>query len=103
MTSTVNQVSEVQIAEVQIAEVQSEKVEVKTKAAYLIQRENRKSFTFGKVWNKAVQEGKVTDKQKLVAQAVKLKVGRKWDMNKLKFETLLMKVQKALAEMNSTE
>ena len=100
MSSTVNQVSEVQIAEVQIAEVQSEKVEVKTKAAYLIQRENRKSFTFGKVWNKAVQEGKVSDKQKLVAQAVKLKVGRKWDMNKLKFETLLMKVQKALAEMN---
>ena len=98
MTSTVNQVSEVQITE-----VQSEKVEVKTKAAYLIQRENRKSFTFGKVWNKAVQEGKVTDQQKLVAQAVKLKVGRKWDMNKLKFETLLMKVQKALAEMNSTE
>ena len=103
MTSTVNQVSEVQIAEVQIAEVQSEKVEVKTKAAYLIQRENRKSFTFGKVWNKAVQEGKVSDQQKLVAQAVKLKVGRKWDMNKLKFETLLMKVQKALAEMNATE
>ena len=97
MTSTVNQV-----AEVQIAEVQSEKVEakVKAKAAYLIQRENRKSFTFGKVWNKAVQEGKVTDQQKLVAQAVKLKVGRKWDMNKLKFETLLMKVQKALAEMS---
>lgn len=100
MTSTVNQV-----AEVQIAEVQSEKVEakVKAKAAYLIQRENRKSFTFGKVWNKAVQEGKVTDQQKLVAQAVKLKVGRKWDMNKLKFETLLMKVQKALAEMSSAE
>ena len=98
MTSTVNQVSEVQIAEVQNAEVQI--AEVKTKAAYLIQRENRKSFTFGKVWNKAVQEGKVTDKQKLVAQAVKLKVGRKWDMNKLKFETLLMKVQKALAEMS---
>ena len=95
MSSTVNQVSEVQVSE-----VQSEKVEAKVKAAYLIQRENRKSFTFGKVWNKAVQEGKVTDKQKLVAQAVKLKVGRKWDMNKLKFETLLMKVQKALAEMS---
>ena len=98
MSSTVNQVSEVQVSE-----VQSEKVEAKVKAAYLIQRENRKSFTFGKVWNKAVQEGKVTDQQKLVAQAVKLKVGRKWDMNKLKFETLLMKVQKALAEMNATE
>ena len=100
MSSTVNQVSEVQVSE-----VQSEKVEakVKAKAAYLIQRENRKSFTFGKVWNKAVQEGKVSDQQKLVAQAVKLKVGRKWDMNKLKFETLLMKVQKALAEMNATE
>ena len=95
MSSTVNQVSEVQVSE-----VQSEKVEAKVKAAYLIQREARKSFTFGKVWNKAVQEGKVTDKQKLVAQAVKLKVGRKWDMNKLKFETLLMKVQKALAEMS---
>ena len=98
MSSTVNQVSEVQVSE-----VQSEKVEAKVKAAYLIQRENRKSFTFGKVWNKAVQEGKVSDQQKLVAQAVKLKVGRKWDMNKLKFETLLMKVQKALAEMNATE
>ena len=97
MTSTVNQVSEVQVSEVQSEKVESK---VKAKAAYLIQRENRKSFTFGKVWNKAVQEGKVSDQQKLVAQAVKLKVGRKWDMNKLKFETLLMKVQKALAEMN---
>ena len=99
MTSTVNQVSEVQVSEVQSEKVEVE-AKVKAKAAYLIQRENRKSFTFGKVWNKAVQEGKVTDQQKLVAQAVKLKVGRKWDMNKLKFETLLMKVQKALAEMN---
>ena len=102
MSSTVNQVSEVQVSEVQSEKVEVE-AKVKAKAAYLIQRENRKSFTFGKVWNKAVQEGKVTDQQKLVAQAVKLKVGRKWDMNKLKFETLLMKVQKALAEMNATE
>lgn len=61
------------------------------------QRAARKRFSFGKVWNAAVLAGKVTDKNKLVAQAVKLKAGRKYDLNKLKFETLLAKVQKALS------
>ena len=68
----------------------------KAKAAYLVQREARTRFTFGKVWTQAVVDGKVSDKQKLVAHAVKLKAGRKYDLNKLKFETLLAKVQKAL-------
>ena len=71
--------------------------EVQARAAYLVQRDARKRFTFGKVWNQAVVEGKVTDQAKLVAHAVKLKAGRKYDLNKLKFETLLHKVQKALA------
>ena len=71
--------------------------EVQARAAYLVQRDARKRFTFGKVWNQAVVEGKVTDHAKLVAHAVKLKAGRKYDLNKLKFETLLQKVQKALA------
>jgi hypothetical protein len=71
--------------------------EVKARAAYLIQRDARKRFSFGKVWEAAVQKGEVTDKDKLVAHAVKLKAGRKYDLKKLKFETLLAKVQKALS------
>lgn len=67
------------------------------------QRAARKRFSFGKVWNAAVMTGKVTDKNKLVAQAVKLKAGRKYDLNKLKFETLLAKVQKALATQTTAE
>lgn len=67
------------------------------------QRAARKRFSFGKVWNAAVMAGKVTDKNKLVAQAVKLKAGRKYDLNKLKFETLLAKVQKALATQTTAE
>ena len=69
----------------------------KARAAYLVQRDARTRYSFGKVWNAAVQAGTVTDKDKLVAQAVKLKAGRKYDLRKLKFETLLAKVQKALA------
>lgn len=67
------------------------------------QRAARKRFSFGEVWNAAVMTGKVTDKNKLVAQAVKLKAGRKYDLNKLKFETLLAKVQKALATQTTAE
>ena len=81
----------------QVQATQTEVQVSKAKAAYLVQREARTRFTFGKVWNQAVVEGTVTDKQKLVAHAVKLKAGRKYDLNKLKFETLLQKVQKALA------
>ena len=77
-------------------EVQAAQTEVQARAAYLVQRDARKRFTFGKVWNQAVKDGKVTDQAKLVAHAVKLKAGRKYDLNKLKFETLLAKVQKAL-------
>ena len=81
-----------------MTEVQNTEVQVvaKPKAAYLVQRDARTKFTFGKVWSQAVLDGKVQDKAKLVAHAVKLKAGRKYDLNKLKFETLLAKVQKAL-------
>lgn len=68
-----------------------------TKAAYLVKRDARTRFSFGKVWTAAVQAGKVSDKDKLVAHAIKLKAGRASDLKKLKFETLLSKVQKALA------
>lgn len=68
----------------------------KPKAAYLVQRDSRKRYSFGNVWTEAVKEGKVSDKDKLVAHAVKLKVGARYSLAKLRFETLLAKVQKAL-------
>ena len=72
-------------------------VAVKPKAAYLVQRDNRKRFSFGPAWMNAVLGGVVNDKDKLVAHAIKLKVGRKSDLSKLKFATLLAKVQNALS------
>lgn len=72
--------------------------QVKSIAKYLEQRAARKRFSFGKVWTAAVIAGDVTDKDKLVAHAVKLKAGRKYDLSKLKFETLLGKVQAKLAD-----
>ncbi len=77
-------------------------VEAKPRAAYLVQRDARKRFTFGKVWTAAVAAGTVSDKDKLVAHAVKLKAGRKSDLTKLRFETLLAKVQKAIANATTT-
>lgn len=65
-------------------------------AKYKVAQQARKRFSFGNVWLNAVLAGVVTDKDKLVAHAVALKVGRKWDLNKLKFDTLLNKVQTAL-------
>ena len=69
----------------------------KTRAAYLVKQDARKRYSFGTVWSQAVAAGEVTDKAKLVAHGVKLKAGRKYDLSKLKFDTLLAKVQKALA------
>ena len=56
------------------------------------QRAARKRFSFGPVWNKSVIEGKATDVAKLVEQAVKLKVGCRSDLKKLKLATLRTKV-----------
>ena len=69
---------------------------VKAKAAYLVKQDSRKRYSFGAVWNAAVVAGAVSDKNKLVAQAVKLKTGKRSDLKKVKFATLLGKVQKAL-------
>jgi hypothetical protein len=68
----------------------------KTPAKYLIQRAARTRYSFGKVWTAAVMEGKITDTDKLVAHAVKLKAGRRSDLKKLRFSTLLAKVQAKL-------
>lgn len=70
---------------------------VQNKAAYLVKQDARVRYSFGPVWIQAVKDGKVTDQAKLVAHAVKLKAGRKSDLKKVKFATLLGKVQKALA------
>lgn len=71
--------------------------DTKTRAAYLIKRDARKRFNFGPVWNAAILAGNVTDKDKLIAQGVKLKVARsRSDVRKLKFETLLARVQAKL-------
>jgi hypothetical protein len=58
----------------------------------------RKRFSFGPVWAASVLAGKAKDFDKLVAHGVKLKVGAKSDLRRLKFETLLGKVQTALAK-----
>lgn len=58
-------------------------------------------FTFGPVWTKAViaRDAKIQKHQaKLVAHAIKLKVGRAYDLKKLRYETLLDKVATALAK-----
>ena len=68
----------------------------KARAAYLVQRDARKRFSFGKVWTEAVVAGAVSDKDKLVAHAVKLKVGRASDLKRLKTDTLVAKVQTAI-------
>lgn len=56
------------------------------------QRAARKRFSFGPVWNKAVIAGTATDADKLLAQAIKLKVGARSDLKKLKLATLRTKV-----------
>ena len=75
-----------------------------TRAAYLVQRDGRRKCTFGKVWKANVIAGTITDRVKLVEHAFKLKLGKsRYDLKKLKYETLLGKVQAALiAEAEAT-
>lgn len=75
-----------------------------TRAAYLVQRDGRKKCTFGKVWKANVIAGTITDRVKLAEHAFKLKLGKsRYDLKKLKYETLLSKVQAALiAEAEAT-
>lgn len=75
-----------------------------TRVAYLVQRDGRKKCTFGKVWKANVIAGTITDRVKLVEHAFKLKLGKsRYDLKKLKYETLLSKVQAALiAEAEAT-
>lgn len=75
------------------------------RAAYLVQRDGRKKCTFGKVWKANVIAGTITDRVKLVEHAFKLKLGKsRYDLKKLKYETLLGKVQTALqAEANKDQ
>lgn len=72
------------------------------RAKYLVQRANRQRYSFGPVWNKAVLEGKVSDHDKLIAQAVKLKVAQRYAAKKLRFETLLAKVQAKLSSSSNS-
>lgn len=58
--------------------------------------EARKRFSFGPVWTAAVKAGTVKDQDKLIAHGVKLKVGTKSDLSRLKMDTLLGKVTAAL-------
>lgn len=71
--------------------------QAKTTPKYLAQQAARTNFTFGPVWNAAVLGGNVKDFDKLVAQATKLKVGKKSDLKRTKFQTVLAKVQRVLA------
>lgn len=71
--------------------------QVKARAAYLVQRDARKRYSFGPVWNSAVLAGKVTDRAKLVEHGFKLKVARsRSDVKKLAQATLLARVQAKL-------
>ena len=74
-----------------------ESTEAKGRAAYLVQRDARKRYSFGKVWEQNVAEGKVSDRAKLLAHAVKLKAGDKSKLAKLSMPTLLAKVQAKLS------
>jgi hypothetical protein len=56
----------------------------------------RKRFSFGPVWNAAVIAGNIKDHDKLIAQAVMLRVSSRSDAKRLKFETLRNKVAAAL-------
>ena len=90
----IEEVSAQHVAEVMTVE---HAVEIeKPKAKYIEKREKRTKFSFGKVWCNNVLAGKVNDKPKLVAHAVKLGVGSELDMDQLDFSDLLLKVQEAL-------
>jgi len=56
----------------------------------------RKRFSFGPVWSAAVVAGTVKDHDKLIAHGIKLKVGSRSELKKVKFETLLGKVASAI-------
>jgi len=66
-------------------------------AKYKAQRAQRTRYSFnGNGWLNKILAGNVDDHAKLVAHAVKLKVGRKYDLSKLRQDTLIAKVQAAL-------
>jgi hypothetical protein len=67
-----------------------------TTAKSVIARANRKRFSFGETWMAAVIAGKATDIDKLVAHGVKLQVGTKSDLKRLKLTTLRTKVAEKL-------
>ena len=56
----------------------------------------RKRFSFGPVWSAAVVAGTITDHDKLIAHAIKLKVAGRSEATRLKFETLRTKVAAAI-------
>lgn len=56
----------------------------------------RKRFSFGPVWAAAVIAGKITDHDKLIEHAIKLKIAPRSDAKRLKFETLRQKVASKL-------
>lgn len=60
----------------------------------------RKRFSFGPVWQAAVISGKVKDHDKLIAHAIKLKIGGKSALKGYKFETLREKVAAAIEAEN---
>lgn len=70
--------------------------QTKPVAKYLQQRAKRTRFSFGPAWVNNILGGAVNDKDKLVAHAIKLKVGRRSNLTKLAFPTLLTKVQNKL-------
>jgi hypothetical protein len=61
-------------------------------AKSVAQRAARKRFSFGPTWNAAVIGGTATDQAKMIEHALKLKLGVKSDLRKLKLVTLRAKI-----------
>lgn len=55
-----------------------------------------RGYYFGDVWKRNVIEGRARDHGKLIEHGVRLGVGQRWYLERLKFDTLLERVGKAL-------
>lgn len=72
-------------------------------AAAAAAEESRKRFSFGPVWSKNVIAGKVKDHEKLLAHAVKLKIGTKSELKRISLERLIAKVGETLKTTKQDE
>lgn len=72
-------------------------------AKSVAQRATRKRFSFGPTWNAAIIAGTATDQAKMLEHAIKLKLGVKSDLRKLKLATLRAKVAAKLLAQSTPQ